>query len=221
MFNADNVARFAPPAWHSPGTVLDASYEVMDKLARSSRFTVSKLDSQRAGPGVEEPICRNQPSVLPGSGWSVVPTAPPAELSGRDVWLLHPWSVHPGADAVPAGALKIGIGFDSCHKDMSWSDSRWAFVTQALAAQTAPGQSLWWGNPASIAAGLQNARSVRWQTDLHMAPLLAQLRSGLQKSAAAGVPQCLPAHTPEPLFEAVTPHCRSFSKWWNLTRLVQ
>ena len=221
LFNAENVARFAPPAWHSPGTVLEASYETMDKLAHSSRSTISKLDSQRAGPGVEEPVCRNQPSLLPGSGWCAVTEAPTAAIAGRDVWLLHPWSIHPGADVVPEQALKIGIAFDSCHKDMPWSDSRWAFVTQALAAQTTPGQSLWWGNPASVAAALQSARSVRWQTDLHMAPLLTQLRSGLQNSTASGGLTCLPAHTPTPLFEAVTPHCRSFSKWWNLTRLVQ
>ena len=34
LFNNDNVARFAPAAWHSPGTVVDTSYEVLDQLAR-------------------------------------------------------------------------------------------------------------------------------------------------------------------------------------------
>ena len=35
LFNAENVARFAPRAWHSPGSVLDTSYEALDALART------------------------------------------------------------------------------------------------------------------------------------------------------------------------------------------
>ena len=30
LFNADNVARFAPGRWHSPGTAIDRSYEALD-----------------------------------------------------------------------------------------------------------------------------------------------------------------------------------------------
>ena len=36
LFNADNVAKFAPAPWHSPGTVIDTRYEALDLLARSS-----------------------------------------------------------------------------------------------------------------------------------------------------------------------------------------
>ena len=35
LFNAENVARFAPAAWHSPGSVIDTSYEALDAWARS------------------------------------------------------------------------------------------------------------------------------------------------------------------------------------------
>ncbi|MEJ2896246.1 FAD-binding domain-containing protein [Bordetella avium] len=34
LFNAENVARFAPEAWHSPGTPIDAPYERLDAMAR-------------------------------------------------------------------------------------------------------------------------------------------------------------------------------------------
>ena len=34
LFNADNVAKYAPADWHSPGTAIDVSYETMDALAR-------------------------------------------------------------------------------------------------------------------------------------------------------------------------------------------
>ncbi|WP_374523247.1 FAD-binding domain-containing protein [Hydrogenophaga sp.] len=34
LFNAENVAKFAPAPWHSPGTVIDTTYEALDQLAR-------------------------------------------------------------------------------------------------------------------------------------------------------------------------------------------
>ena len=37
LFNADNVARYAPAQWHSAGSVIDASYETLDAMARSPR----------------------------------------------------------------------------------------------------------------------------------------------------------------------------------------
>jgi deoxyribodipyrimidine photo-lyase len=36
LFNADNVAKYAPAQWHSRGTVIDAGYEEMDRIARSA-----------------------------------------------------------------------------------------------------------------------------------------------------------------------------------------
>ncbi|MDE1926494.1 MAG: deoxyribodipyrimidine photolyase, partial [Burkholderiales bacterium] len=34
LFNADNVARFAPAPWHSPGSVIDTSSEALERLAQ-------------------------------------------------------------------------------------------------------------------------------------------------------------------------------------------
>jgi deoxyribodipyrimidine photo-lyase len=34
LFNAENVAKFAPAPWHSPGTVIDTTYEALDQIAR-------------------------------------------------------------------------------------------------------------------------------------------------------------------------------------------
>ncbi|MBN8510301.1 MAG: deoxyribodipyrimidine photolyase, partial [Burkholderiales bacterium] len=34
LFNADNVARYAPAAWHSAGSAVDASYAALDAAAR-------------------------------------------------------------------------------------------------------------------------------------------------------------------------------------------
>ena len=39
LFNADNVAKYAPAPWHSPGSVVDVSYETLDHLARRPDWT--------------------------------------------------------------------------------------------------------------------------------------------------------------------------------------
>jgi deoxyribodipyrimidine photo-lyase len=38
LFNAENVARYAPASWHSPGSVVDCSYEELDRLARAPKL---------------------------------------------------------------------------------------------------------------------------------------------------------------------------------------
>lgn len=35
LFNAENIARHAPPEWHSPGSVLDTDYDSLERIARS------------------------------------------------------------------------------------------------------------------------------------------------------------------------------------------
>lgn len=37
LFNAGNVARYAPPSWHSPGTIIDTSYDALDAVSRSGK----------------------------------------------------------------------------------------------------------------------------------------------------------------------------------------
>ena len=65
LFNADNVARYAPASWHSPGSVIDASYEALDRLARRPA-----LDSPGAvcSPSAWEPALRGEPPRRPGCG---------------------------------------------------------------------------------------------------------------------------------------------------------
>jgi len=38
LFNAENVARFAPSAWHSSGSVIDSTYEKLDLDSHQSNL---------------------------------------------------------------------------------------------------------------------------------------------------------------------------------------
>lgn len=209
LFNADNVAKFAPAPWHSPGTVIDTDYEALDGMARRATALKHNAVAPAADTALAEPALHATPpaDLCPGE-------ADPTLAAGRDVWLLHPWSLGADPAEVAAGALRIGVGLAECHQAMPWSERRWRFVMQGLGAQA---EHVWWGNAAQVAAALEHARSVRWRPDPHADQALAQLQSHLQgthaHSAVGPVAQTC-------LFEPVDRYCRSFSEWWKRTRIV-
>ena len=207
LFNAENVAKYAPADWHSSGTVLDTSYEALDHIARSVRSVAMARGASREAIGMDEPVRLTNPP--PNSGWS-----PPdnAMVSGRDVWLQHPWSLGVAPHQLPADALRIGVGFDVSHAASPWSERRWDFVTRGLQTQT---KALWWGNVEHVALALQTAKSVHWQSEPHADPALESLRANLCNSMSN--PPV--SHQQPGLFDPVHGYCRSFSEWWKRTRI--
>ena len=211
LFNADNVAKYAPAPWHSPGTVIDTSYEALDLLARGATAVNHRHDNRLGGAGRPQPALLDEP---PGAMWSVPDGT---MVAGRDVWLLHPWSLGAVPRGVGADVLLLGVGFAGCHVQTPWSERRWGFVTEGLLSRT---PHLWWGSVAHIAHALQGARSVGWQTEAHADAALENLQA-LLEAGEAGLAQ--PRATPyaEPLlFEPVEPYCASFSQWWRQTRIA-
>ena len=187
LFNADNVARHAPAAWHSPGSVIDCSYEQLDAMARSSR----SVKTTPRGDGMEEPALS---SVPPTS------TAPQTALvAGRDVWLIHPWALgEPPAD-LPPNAVGVGIWLTEYHNAWPWSAARWDFANKRMAALT---PLRWTTNRASLTQALVGARSVQTFANPHI---------------SAHLPPQVRQRPPPALFAEVNLHCRSFSNWWNRT----
>lgn len=208
LFNAENVAKYAPAPWHSPGSVLDTSYEALGIMAQSPGASAHSLglgglDFDDAGPTLA--TAPNDPS------WTVPSTN---VFIGRDVWLLHPWSLGAGPDAQEAGCAVIGVGFVESHADAAWSERRWKFVTEGLRART---QHLWWGSVEEVALALSGARSVQWQPEPHVDAAFAALQSRLARTP--NVPALHP-RPQTPLFTPVARYCNSFSKWWKQTRLT-
>ncbi|MBI3347720.1 MAG: deoxyribodipyrimidine photolyase [Burkholderiales bacterium] len=191
LFNAENVARYAPAAWHSPGSVIDTSYEALDRLARQPR---PSHDPPGLVPAWLEPGVGEAPPA------DLAATAPDAAaVAGRDVWLVHPWSLGELPAALPTGTVVIGLWLADFHRAWPWSESRWRFAgsrMRELAAQS------WYGDTAAIGAALQGARSVRSVAEPHLAPWLERWA------------ECLPAPA---LFPPVDRRCDSFSQWWTRT----
>ena len=188
LFNADNVARYAPAAWHSPGTVMDNSYETLDRLARETQAAPSTraAPSRRAAPTVEEPVL--MPS--PPAGLFSAPDA--AALRGRDVVLVHPWSL---AFDTPPGALRVAVVDSEFHRRWPWSAKRWAFVGTRMQQAC---DLLWCGTPHELMHALAAATTLHGTHSPHLNAAFASLP--LQP-----VPRML--HWP-------VRSCSSFSQFW-------
>lgn len=128
LFNAENVARFAPRAggdkWLSPATVIDTSYEALDRIAREH-------GDVGAEPGVHEGVV--EPLLL---------AHPPGDVVGavfghfgdglRETRLVHPWQLgEPDGERVRLGVVHL-----PAHATLAWSERRWRWVLARMAAVT-------------------------------------------------------------------------------------
>jgi deoxyribodipyrimidine photo-lyase len=188
LFNADNVARYAPASWHSPGSVIDTSYEALERMASQPR---GEFDAPPCGPSLPEPSLDAEPPVELGC---IAPDA--AAVSGRDIWLVHPWSLGPLPTELPVGTVVIGVFLADFHGTWPWSEQRWRFVGSRMTELAA---QRWHGDAAAIGAALAGARSVRSIAEPHLAPWL---------------PRWATCEAAPALFPRVDRRCDSFSQWW-------
>jgi deoxyribodipyrimidine photo-lyase len=211
LFNADNVARFAPPAWHSPGTAIDTSYEILTAWARGEAVGTRWADgapgregsawAAPVGPkeGTEPPpLWHTPPDHL---GW-VAPDA--AAVAGQEVWLVHPWSLGALPADLPPNTLVLGLAVAEFHRAWPWNPQRWAFVGQRMAELT---PMCWRGPAAALRAALAGARRVRGWADPHNGPGTGVLAAGWAGPRCEWVP-------PPALFAPQDRLQPSFSKWW-------
>ena len=193
LFNADNVARYAPESWHSAGTVIDTSYEALDLMARQP---ASQGGRELGVPADSSPSMEPRLTAEPPEELGL--TAPDAAaVAGRDVWLVHPWNLGELPLELPADTLVIGIYVADFHRAWPWNERRWHFVDSRMAELTAV---RWHGDAAAIGAALKGARQVRSIDEPHLRPWLSHWAAC--KAAPA-------------LFPPVERRCDSFSQWWT------
>jgi deoxyribodipyrimidine photo-lyase len=196
LFNADNVARFAPAAWHSPGTVIDAPYEALERLARHASVP---RQARGAADGVAVPALLHRPPA------ALCLSAPDAQaVRGRDVWLVHPWALGDVPADLPAGSVCVAAFIAEVHEEHAWAAARWQFVSARMAQIAA---LRWFGTASELATALSAARSVNTLASAHLGHHLTPL-VGCRSAAR--------------LFPAVDGLCNSFSHWWaRATREVK
>ena len=206
LFNAENVAKFAPPEWHSPDTAIDTSYEALGILANQA--TALGHASTRAEFAMAPPELLTSP---PSAAWSEPDRA---RVAGRKVWLMHPWALRTMPATQDHTTVCIGVGLHEAHAMTPWNERRWDFVTRGLQAHTA---LLWWGNAQQVSEALGAAQSVGWYAEPHAAVGLDALQAQWSdNSRHPGVT----VHPQACLFAPVPTYCPSFSQWWRQTRIA-
>jgi deoxyribodipyrimidine photo-lyase len=208
LFNAENVARYAPASWHSPGSVVDQSYEDLDRMARTSPGILDKANhaagtlarathaarlAQRHA--LAEPDLRTAPPPDMGVKTPDASQDVPC-LSGRTVWLVHPWALR----SPPPGfedAVVVGVYPREHHAAWPWPEVRWRWVDAAMAELTS---QRWWVSSQELASALAGAARVHRVDDPHISAWLEP------------VAQLDPAPR---LFPQVERPCASFSQWWT------
>ena len=143
LFNAENVAKFAP-ALASPGTALDTDYAALEDLARHGGDAGPEPG---AHPGVAVPPLFAAP---PGQ---VNPALPP--LAGQRVVLVHPWSL--GWRAPTPADFRLGVIDTPQHAARPWSARRWAFVLEGMCRRC---DAVWAGDARELAGQLNGAACI-------------------------------------------------------------
>ena len=196
LFNAENVARYAPTDWHSPATCIDASYDAMDAMARGGKLPRLASRANQAD-GVDEPGLSSQPPAECGFN-----PAQPNLAAGRHVNLIHPWSLGAGQTSGGVDAsldqdtLTVAVFPSELSARWPWSPARWRFVAQGMGAHT---PHLWITDTAALKQALKSARSVRGTTNLHLPRAWAHLELSRAPTFVPAPPR----------------RYHSFSQYWN------
>ena len=192
LFNAENVAKFAPAPWHSPGTVIDTTYEALDQIARDPIARHAKPASVASAEAVEEP------ALLPTPPDERAWTPPDAlAVAGKDVWLVHPWALGELPADLSPETVVVGVAVADFHQAWPWTANRWYFVQQRMRELCA---LRWHADAQRLGHALRGARRVRTLTEPHLAPWLTAWADGIEPAA---------------LFPEVSPRCDSFMQWWK------
>ncbi len=212
LFNAENVAKYAPLEWGCQNTPLDTSYESLEQMAfglcESDREAFLKLAnySQQKRPALEEPLLYDSPpaSMLAGLSCPVF-GATHMNLGESDVLeFVHPWSLR--ADSLVAGfeiqrPYRLGVIHLPWHARWPWSHRRWQFVLSRMGSLC---DAIFVGNADALTGLVPTNKKYYVVTDL-----------GARETQDALAPLNPRILKPAPLFAEPEFFCQSFSKYFR------
>ncbi|MFM1991433.1 MAG: hypothetical protein RJA99_4390 [Pseudomonadota bacterium] len=227
VFDAGNVAKYAPRDWQCRGTAVDRSYEDLDAIARgeadlgpepaAGRGEVpgtvpppvfaappaEGLDALRAAPGDRRPdAARGGFRPLDDAAWLDHARRACAAAGDARVRVVHPWSL----GEPPAGdhAVRVGLLHAPYHARFPWSARRWAFVLGAMRGRV---EVLHAGDARRALAALVDADLVPVVRDA----LVPGLREAVDAARRRGaVVEPVPRQWADP-----DRFCPSFTRFWN------
>ena len=220
LFNAENVARYAPEAWRSPGTVIDRSYAELEAIARGATLPrhgpsasvgiaeagllfPGAADEARDFDSVESAGIAESAHPAGGAGAQSAAGAFRAQLGALRncaLWLVHPWALRPPPPHPPGRPWTlVGCLATEPMALHPWSARRMAWVTQGMREQT---RIIGRVSLAELVASVDPSCTISTWTEAYLAPFLPARIQGVPEAA---------------LFRQVRTRCDSFSRWWKQT----
>ena len=142
LFNADNVAKYAPPEWHCAGSPLDTSYEALEMIARGKdrdgkrAFELLAQDAATQADSNEEPAIYATPPFDPPKAITL-PLLIETLQSRSDVTsleLVHAWTLRSKTSLIHPRErlLRLGVIHLPEHAYWPWSEQRWGFALNRM-----------------------------------------------------------------------------------------
>ena len=142
LFNADNVAKYAPTEWHCTGSPLDTSYETLELIARGEHgqgqraFELLAHHPVAHAQCIEEPALHHTPSVDPPKAVSLPGLAELLQSRSEitSLELVHAWALRSTSNVRHAREqlLRLGVIHMPEHAQWPWSERRWNFVLDRM-----------------------------------------------------------------------------------------
>ncbi len=220
LFNADNVAKFAPAVWQCPGTPLDTSYEALEQMARGldederGKFESLAQYARQHSDGLQEPLLHSvpPPDLSQGALCSVHDLQTWLNSSAlakglHRVELIHAWALRSAAIApgsVGTKLLRLGLIHMPAHQGWPWSSRRWQFVISRMREVC---DAVFMGDVRSLQPALSYAQSLVC-LDSQGSPLTREAIASLRPSW----------EQPTPWLTAPPRPCQSFSSYIRAVR---
>ena len=142
LFNADNVAKFAPKEWHCARSPIDTSYERLEMIARGldkhgqHAFAQLAHDAAAEPQRIDEPALYSRPPVdLPKAmTLSALTERLHARSEVASVELVHAWALRSSSKVRYSREQRIRLGVIHLpeHVQWPWSERRWNFVLDRM-----------------------------------------------------------------------------------------
>lgn len=147
LFNAENVAKYAPRVWACKGTPLDTSYEALELMARGQDEQGRQAFAALASAPGREAFAIPEPRLLKAPPPALVEglfttAAVVGEWLTRETLqgpvvleLVHPWALRSSSWVRPAPnqrLLRLGVVHVPGHEQWPWSERRWRFVLERM-----------------------------------------------------------------------------------------
>ena len=212
LFNAENVSKYAPVAWHSEETPLSTSYESLELMALGhaesdrAKFLKFEANIKHKSPALEEPWLYDTPpaSILTELECPFLEGSLTNVGESNSIELVHPWGLRAESLVVGVEAKKpyrLGVIHLPSRARWPWSHRRWHFVLKRMASLC---DAMFIGNARDLANLLPKNKTYYLVNNL-----------GAQETQSALSDLNPTMLQPPTLFEEPEYFCQSFSKYFR------